>query len=138
MNTRQCSVQIDKAGYITIISGILVAKQRPGKAGREWGRTMPENGKHCRIFLDADEYAEIERIAARRNMSVEEWIAEQVRQTRADYHKHIGRIQEAIDAAAQRQYPMDIIEQMLQEIHDARDRGRNARNQETLPDISER
>lgn len=99
---------------------------------------MGENGKHCRIFLDADEYAEIERIAARRNMSVEEWITEQVRQTRADYHKHIGRIQEAIDAAAQRQYPMDLIEQMLQEIHDARDRGRNARNQETLPDISER
>ena len=99
---------------------------------------MAETGKQCRIFLDADEYAEIERIAARRNMSVEEWITEQVRQTRTDYHKHIGRIQEAIGAAAQRQYPMDLIEKMLQEIHDARDRGGNARSQETLPDISER
>ena len=99
---------------------------------------MAETGKHCRIFLDVEEYAEIERIAGRRNMSVEEWILEQVRQTRADYHQHIGRIREAIDAAAQHQYPMDLIEQMLQEIQDANDRGRNARNQETLPDLSER
>ena len=99
---------------------------------------MAEPGECCWIFLDAGEYAEIERIAGRRNMSVEEWILEQVRQTRADYQQHIGRIQEAIDAAAQRQYPMDIIEQMLQEIHDAGNGGRNARNQETLPDLSER
>lgn len=99
---------------------------------------MAENGKHCWIFLDAGEYAEIERIAGRRNMSVEEWILEQVRQTRADYQQHIRRIREAIDAAAQRQYPMDLIEKMLQEIHESRDGGRNARNQETLPDLSER
>ena len=99
---------------------------------------MAETGKCCRIFLDAGEYAEIERIAGRRNMSVEEWILEQVRQTRADYHQHIGRIREAIDAAAQRQYPMDLVEKMLQEIHESKDRGRDARNQETLPDLSER
>ena len=89
---------------------------------------MAESGKYCQVFLDVGEYAEIERIAGRRNMSVEEWIAEQVRQTRADYHKHIERIREALDAAAQRQYPMDLVEKMLQEIHDARDGGRNARN----------
>ena len=77
---------------------------------------MAENGKHCRIFLDAEEYAEIERIAGRRNMSVEEWIADKTRLALADYHERSGRIKRATEKALKCQHPTADIEQMLAEI----------------------
>ena len=77
---------------------------------------MDENGKHCRIFLDADEYADIERIAAYRDMTVEEWIADVARQAKADYHERSERIKRANEKALQCQHPTADIEQMLAEI----------------------
>ena len=81
---------------------------------------MAEKGKHCRIFLDAGEYADIERIAAYRNMTAEEWMADTVRQARADYHQHIERIQQAINDAMKCQHPIELIEEMIREIHGER------------------
>ena len=77
---------------------------------------MDETGKHCRIFLDADEYADIERIAAYRDMTAEEWIVDVVRQAMADYHKRSERIKQATEKALQCQHPTADIEQMLAEI----------------------
>ena len=78
---------------------------------------MDETGKHCRIFLDADEYADIERIAAYRDMTAEEWIADVVRQAQSDYHKQVKRIRQTIDEALQCQHPVELIEEMIREIH---------------------
>ena len=77
---------------------------------------MAENGKHCRIFLDAGEYAEIERIAAYRNMTAEEWMADKTRLALADYHERSERIKQATEKALKCQHPTADIEQMLAEI----------------------
>ena len=77
---------------------------------------MSEKGKCCRIFLDAGEYAEIERIAGRRNMSVEEWITDKTRLALADYHERSERIKQATEKALKCQHPTADIEQMLAEI----------------------
>ena len=51
---------------------------------------MAEPGKCYRIFLDAGEYADIQRIAAYRNMTAEEWITDKTRLALADYHETVG------------------------------------------------
>ena len=78
---------------------------------------MAEPGKCCRIFLDAGEYEDIQRIAAYRNMTAEEWMADTVRQARADYHQQVERIQQAINDAMKCQHPIELIEEMIREIH---------------------
>lgn len=78
---------------------------------------MDEIGKHCRISLDADEYADIERIAARRGMTAEEWITDVAREARVDYHRQVKRIRQAIEEALQCQHPVELIEEMIREIH---------------------
>ena len=77
---------------------------------------MRETRKRCRIFLNAEEYADIERIAAGRNMSVEEWISDRTRQSLADYHERSERIKRATETALKCQHPTADIEQMLAEI----------------------
>ena len=77
---------------------------------------MAEPGKCCRIFLDAGEYDDIQRIAAYRNMTAEEWMADTVRQARADYHERSERIKRATEKALKCQHPTADIEQMLAEI----------------------
>ena len=81
---------------------------------------MAETGKSCRIFLDAGEYEDIQRIAAYRNMTAEEWMADTVRQARADYHQQVERIQQAINDAMKCQHPIELIEEMIREIHGER------------------
>ena len=81
---------------------------------------MGEKGKHCRIFLEDAEYEDIQRIAAYRNMTAEEWMADTVRQARADYHKQVERIQHAINDALKCQHPIELIEEMVREIHGER------------------
>lgn len=77
---------------------------------------MRETRKRCRIFLNAEEYADLERIAAGRDMSVEEWIADRTRQALTDHHKQVERIDKVIKMSAQGQHPTADIEQMLAEI----------------------
>ena len=77
---------------------------------------MRETRKRCRIFLNAEEYADLERIAAGRDMSIEEWIAERTRQALTDHHKQVERIDKVIEMSAQGQHPTADIEQMLAEI----------------------
>lgn len=77
---------------------------------------MRETRKRCRIFLNAEEYADLERIAAGREMSVEEWIADISRQALADYHERSERIKRATETALKCQHPAADIEQMLAEI----------------------
>lgn len=77
---------------------------------------MRETRKHCRIFLNAEEYADIKRIAACRDMSVEEWVADRTRQALADYHERSERIKWATETALKCQHPTADIDQMLAEI----------------------
>ena len=77
---------------------------------------MRETRKRCRIFLNAEEYADLERIAAGRDMSVEEWIADRTRLALADYHERSERIKRATETALKCQHPTADIEQMLAEI----------------------
>ena len=77
---------------------------------------MRETRKRCRIFLNAEEYADLERIAACRDMSVEEWIADRTRQALTDHHKRSERIKRATEKALKCQHPTADIEQMLAEI----------------------
>ena len=77
---------------------------------------MRETRKRCRIFLSAEEYADLERIAACRDMSVEECIADVTRQALADYHERSERIKWATEMALNCQHPTADIEQMLAEI----------------------
>ena len=57
---------------------------------------MGEKSKCCQIFLADEDYAAIERIAGRRNMSVEQWVEETVLMARADYHDRVRRIEKVI------------------------------------------
>lgn len=77
---------------------------------------MAEKGKCCRIFLDAAEYEDIQRIAAYRNMTAEEWITDQTRLALTDYHERSERIKRATEKALKCQHPTADIEQMLAEI----------------------
>ena len=79
---------------------------------------MRETRKSCRILLTAEEYADVERIAAGRDLSVEEWIADRTRRALAEYYERSERIKRATEAALKCQHPTADIEQMLAEIED--------------------
>ncbi len=81
---------------------------------------MSGEAKRCQITLEDDEFADIERIAGRRNMTVEQWIEETVRLARSDYHARVRRIEKVIKETSQLNFPTADIEQMLQEIEAGR------------------
>ena len=82
----------------------------------ETGGAMRETRKSCRILLTAEEYADVECIAAGRDLSVEEWISDRTRRALAEYYKQVERIDKVIEMSAQSQHPTADIEQMLAEI----------------------
>ena len=78
----------------------------------------PEKGakRISAIALNDYEYAHLERIATRRNITVEQWIEELIRRDIADYRRRSENIRMIIEEAAQHDFPTADIEQMLKEI----------------------
>ncbi len=77
---------------------------------------MSEKEKRCQIFLDDEEYADIERIAGWRKITVEQWVHEALCKARADYHKRVEGLEKALEKASRCQFPAADIEDMLREI----------------------
>ena len=80
------------------------------------GETQEGAKRVCQVSLDDEEYAHLERIAARRNITVEQWIEEIIRRDRADYLSRSASIKRVIEEAGRHQYPTADIEQILEEI----------------------
>lgn len=73
--------------------------------------------KRLQVILKDPEYREIQRVARSRNMSIAEWVRQALDLARR--HDPVGGVSkklEAIRAAAQHDYPVSAIDDMLAEI----------------------
>ena len=73
------------------------------------------------VCVDPLVYAKIKGIARIREMTVEEWVDETLRKAVGDSPEAVeAKVQAILEIASKYQFPMDEIEEMVQEIHDER------------------
>ena len=73
--------------------------------------------KQYQVCLDPTVYAKINGIARIKNMTVEEWVDQALRNAIGDSPEAVEAKLQAIHKASQYQFPMDLIEEMVREIH---------------------
>ena len=80
--------------------------------------TVEDWKKQYQVCLDPRVYAKIEGIARIREMTVEEWVDEALRKAAGDSPEAVeARLQAIQEIASRYQFPMEEIEEMVQEIH---------------------
>ena len=72
--------------------------------------------KRLQVLLDDEEYSEIQGVARRQHVTIEEWVREALRQARGNNPRTAAVKLRAIANASRHEFPTADIEVMLQEI----------------------